>query len=89
MKEVFTMSGLFVGWPNNVILIHNIEALAANTYYIVGKMISYCLIHGRQPPVCFSQAIAEYIVYKEIRCQPSLDDIPDYIIRQKLIQVCL
>ena len=25
MKEAFTTSGLFVGWPNNVILIHNWE----------------------------------------------------------------
>ena len=88
-KEAFTISGLFVGWPNNVILVHNVEALAANTYYIIGKMISYCLVYGGQPPVCFSQAIAEYIIYNEIRCQPSLDDIPDHVIKQKLVQVYL
>ena len=51
-------------------------------YYIIGKMISYCFVHSGQPPVCFSQAIAEDILYNEIRCQPSTDNIPDHIFKQ-------
>ena len=50
MKEVFTMSGLFTGWPENVVPIHDIKAVASNKYYIIGKMITACLVHGGQPP---------------------------------------
>ena len=88
MKEAFTASGLFVGWPKNVIPIHSVEAVAANKYYTVGKMIATCLVQGGQPPVCFAAAIADYLVYDEIRGETSLNDIPDFTVRQKLKKVC-
>ena len=87
MKEAFSFSGLFFGWPSNVIPIHNVEALADNKYYIVGKLIATCLIQGGQPPVCFSCSAADYIVYDEIKSNPCLDDIPDCSVRQKLEKV--
>ena len=37
MKEAFMSSGLFAGWPQNVVPIHSVEAVAANKYFIVGK----------------------------------------------------
>ena len=81
MKEAFTSSGLFVvGWPKNVIPIHCVEA--------VGKMIAMCLVRCGQPPVCFAAAIANYLVYDEIRGETSLNDIPDCTVRQKLEKVC-
>lgn len=87
MKEVFTLSGLFTGWPENVVPVHNVTAVASNKFYVIGKMITACLVHGGQPPVCFSRAVAEYLVYNEIKCEASLDDIPDHVIRQKLTKV--
>ena len=30
MKEAFTSSGLFAGWPQNVVPFHSVEAVAAN-----------------------------------------------------------
>ena len=47
IKEVFIMSGLFHGWPLNLILVYNVEALADNQYFLVGKLIaSYVLFQG-------------------------------------------
>ena len=88
MKEAFTSSGLFAGWPQNVVPIHSVEAVAANSYYIVGKMIATCLVQGGQPPVCFAAAVADYIVFDEVKSEPSLNDIPDHTVRNKLEKVC-
>lgn len=87
MKEAFSASGLFVGWPSNVVPIHNIEAVACNKYFVIGKMISTCLVQGGQPPVCLAPAVAEYLVYDEVRCAPDLQDVYDYSVRQKLEKV--
>ena len=87
MKEAFTSCGLFTGWPNNVVPVHNVEAVTRKEYYSVGKLIATCLVQGGQPPVCFAGAIADYLVYNEVRCKPCLEDISDYDVRQKLEKV--
>ena len=40
MKEAFSISGLFVGWPQNVVPVHNVEALADNKFFVIGKIIA-------------------------------------------------
>ena len=88
MKEAFCKSGLFVGWPSHVAPLHDVQAIASNKYYVIGKMISTCLIQGGQPPVCFARAIAEFIVYDKIRCDADIEDIPDVGVQQALLKVC-
>lgn len=39
IKECMKTSSLFTGWPENVVPQHNVEAVANNTYYIVGKLV--------------------------------------------------
>ncbi len=63
MRECFSKSGLFRGWPCNTVPAHNVEAVADNKYYIVGKMVSMCIVQGGQPPLCFAEAIADFDVY--------------------------
>ncbi len=87
MREAFTSSGLFAGWPCHVIPIHNIEAIANNSYYVVGKMISTSIIQGGQPPVCFATPVADFLVLNEVKCSPSLKDISDINLRQMLMKV--
>ena len=83
-KEAFTLSS---GWPRNVTQIHNVVAVAANSYYVIGKMISTSLIQSGQPPVCFSVAVARYIVFDEVKSKRNIDDIPNYCLRQTLLTV--
>ena len=87
LKEIFAHSGLFSGWPFNVLPLHNVEAVASNRFYVIGKLIATCLVQGGQPPACFAAAAAEYLTYDEVKCDPSLEDIPDSIVQQKLLQV--
>ena len=68
------MSGLFHGWPQTVVLAHNVEALGDSRYFLVGKLTTMCPVQGGQPPVCFSTAVADYLVYGEITSQPCIDD---------------
>ena len=44
-------SGLFVGWPHNIVPIHNVDALMLK-HYVVGKMLATALVQGGEPPVC-------------------------------------
>ena len=87
LKEIFVKSGLFVGWPQNVIPVSNTNALMENKFYIVGRLISTCLVQGGVGPMCFSKAAAEFLVFNEIRCKPSVFDIHDCTVRDKLLQV--
>lgn len=33
IKDIFNMSGLFNGWPNNVCPVHNVKAVAENKFW--------------------------------------------------------
>ena len=46
-------SSLFIGWPVNVIPQHNVEAVANNTYFVVGKLIATSIVQGGQAPLFF------------------------------------
>jgi hypothetical protein len=46
-----------------IISVHNINAVSDNKYYIIGKMIATSIIQGGQPPLCFSAAVADFLVY--------------------------
>lgn len=87
MKDAFSSSGLFSGWPSNVAPVHNVDAVATNKFYLVGKMIATCLVQGGEPPLCFAQAVADYLVFNKVMCPPCFDDIPDPEIRERLKQV--
>lgn len=73
LKEIFIKSGLFIGWPANVIPVCNTDAVAANKFFIIGRIIATCLVQGGQAPACFNKAVAEFLVYHEVRCEPRVD----------------
>ena len=81
------MPSLFGGWPQNVVPQHNIEAVANNTYFTIGKLLSTCLVQGGQPPVCFSPGVTDFIIYDEVMSDPCLLDIPSRDIQETLKKV--
>ena len=93
MKATFQHPLLFTGWPDYVVPVHNINAVAENKYYLIGKVIATSLVQGGEPPVCFSAAVADCIVYDSVRSKPSVDDIPDSdvcdALRKVLANVCV
>ena len=80
-------SSLFSVYPSNVVPVHNIKAVSANTYYVVGKMIATCIIQGGEVPTCFAKAVADYLVFDRVSSPVCIDDIPDYEIREMLNKV--
>lgn len=87
IREMFSKSGIFFGWPENVIPMHNVEAVAKNKFYVIGKMITTSLVQCGVAPQCFARAIAEYLVFDHIRCTPCIDDIPDIEVKDMLLKV--
>lgn len=83
MQEVFK-SPLFTGFPDHVVPVHNVKAVADSTYYTIGKMISTSIVQGGEAPLCFSKAVTDYLVYDRVRSPMCLDDIPDYEVRSCL-----
>jgi hypothetical protein len=62
MKAALQHPLLFIGWPDHVVPVH-IHAVAETKYYLTGKVIATSLVQGGEPPVCFSAAVADFIVY--------------------------
>ena len=87
-REIFRTSGLFSGWPEHAVPVHDVHAIANNRFYVVGKMLATCLVQGGELPVCLAKAVADYIVFDSIRSPPCIDDIPDFEIKQLLLKVC-
>lgn len=86
MREIFK-SSLFSGFPSNVVPVHNIKAVSNNTYFVIGKMISTCIIQGGEVPACFAKAVADYLIFERVVSPVCLNDVCDYEIRDCLKQV--
>lgn len=87
IKVALQNPSLFTGWPSHVIPVHNISAVADNTYYVIGKVIATSLVQGGEPPVCFSAAVTDFIVYDKISSKPCVDDIPENDVREAIRKV--
>ena len=44
MRDAFATSGLFAGWPQHIVPLHNVQAVANNMFYVTGKMMAACLV---------------------------------------------
>ena len=87
LHDIATRSGLFVGWPNHVVPLHNVAALSHNKYYVIGKMLAVAIVQGGQPPVYFCSSVADYLVYDRVSSPVNLEDISDFQVRQELYKV--
>ena len=85
--DIACKSGLFGGWPDHVVPIHNVDALIHKKYYVVGKMLATALVQGGQPPVFFAGAVADFLVFETVKSPVNLDDILDFEVRQCLQKV--
>ena len=86
-RDIAVNSGLFTGWPEHVLPLHNVDALMQNKFYVVGKIMATVLVQGGQPPVCFSSPVADFLVFERVRSEVCLADIPDIEVRQCLQKV--
>ncbi len=82
--QVLMREAFWIGWPCPI---HNIEAIANDSYYVVGKIILISIIQGGQPPVCCATPVADFLVFNAVKCSPSLKDISDINLHQILLKV--
>ena len=66
----------------------NVTEFEKKTYYYIGMMLALSLVHGGPAPHFFTDAVADYIVYGMSKVRATPADVPDKVIRQKLLQVC-
>ena len=85
--DIACKSGLFAGWPDHVVPIHNVDALMHNKYYVAGRMLATALVQGGQPPVFFAGAVADFLVFEMVKSPVNLNDIPDFEARQCVKEV--
>ena len=88
MREIFELSGFFVGYPDHVIPLHSVDAVDKNKFSIIGKMISTSIIQGGEAPCCFAKTAADYIVYSQVKSKICIEDIPDINVQHILREVC-
>lgn len=86
LQEIFK-SSYFVGFPANVVPVHNIEAVVKNINFIIGKMLSTSIIQGGEAPAYFARPVADYLVFNRVESAVNLDDISDFEIRDSLRRV--
>ena len=65
LHEIFEKSGLFAGYPNHCVPLHNVEALSSNKYYLIGRMLAVCIVQSGATPSCFATAVADFIVWNQ------------------------
>ena len=89
LRDVFSRSGLFTGYPDHVVPVHNVEPLENNKFFIVGIMIATSLVQGGESPSSYANTVADTLVFGDVRSAVCLEDIPDYTVRSTLKEVRL
>ena len=52
-------------------------------------MIATALVQGRQPPVYFASAVADFLIFNRVKSPVDTNDIADFEVRQCLKKVCV
>ena len=90
-EQMFQLQDMFMGWPNNVTMKHNIEATATNKFFLAGKILSTIIIQGGQGPHCFSEAVADYLIHEKVCSLPVIEDVNDDFAQDciaKVVDLC-
>lgn len=87
LVELLSKSSLFEGYPASVIPTHTVLALSTDAYSIAGKMIATSIIHGGPAPHCFAAAVADILVFNEVKGAVDLSEIHDADIQEKMTRV--
>ena len=78
---------LFCGPVNSRVPRHNLPELEKQSFYYIGAIIALSLVHGGPAPQCFSQAVADYILYGVKKVNANVIDIPEKEMRDKISKV--
>lgn len=77
----------FVATPKGHVIRFNVKALRENDYYIVGLMLATIILQGGDN--IFSPSICQYITSGLEKCAPTIEEIPNALVRTSLLKVLL
>ena len=94
LKELvspYAVLRLFEGNENNLLPMHNTDALCSSLFKVAGRMITSSIINGGPAFPCLAVPVYTYLVTgavnEAVECSTA-DDIPDFEVREALKQVC-
>ena len=79
-------NSLFTGDETHRVPAHNVMEVEKNTYYYVGVTLTISNVYGGPAP--FSGAVADFLLRGLGKTQPTVYDVPDLGLQQKLIFAC-
>lgn len=80
-------NSLFVGDETSRAPAHNIAEVDRKTYYFVGVILAMSIVHGGPAPCFFTEAVADFILYGLDKTRPTIEDVPDTVVRMQLDKV--
>lgn len=88
MSSIASNNHLFAGEEANRVPTHNVLEVEKRSYFYVGVALAMSIVHGGSAPAFFSTAVADFLRYGLEKAYPTVHDIPDIDIREKLEKVC-
>ena len=90
MSEIARNNTLFCGDETARVPNHNMVELSKKTYeYVrVGFMLAVFIVHGGPAPHFFAHGVADYIIYGIEHVNARVEDVPDVVVKEKLMKVC-
>ena len=85
-EGVISFSRVLQGPPCACVLTHNILAMKERLFFYVSQSFGLSLIHGGPGLQCLAPTVAHYLLGDATFC-PSLEDIPDANMQQKIRRV--
>ncbi|XP_076149223.1 G2/M phase-specific E3 ubiquitin-protein ligase-like [Alosa pseudoharengus] len=87
LLESLARSRMFEGVDGHLNLALDCTAVREDQYFLAGRAISVCLVHGGPPPCFLSRTLFEAIAEDPQQCRPVLNDVVDCDLRQKIEQI--
>ena len=81
---------LFEGHSDRCVPLYNLSAIQSNLFGLVGKMMSYIIVHFDVSIPCLSPCVYAYLATGDLEKAASLctiDDIPDLEIKGLILEV--
>ena len=88
MSSIASNNHLFTGGEANRVPAHNVLEVGKRPYVFVGVASAMSIVHGGPAPAFFSTAVADFLLYGLDKTYPTVNDIPDMDVREKIDKVC-
>lgn len=87
INEMMMNNSFFQGPDHARMPLHNITELKKSSFKVIGEIIALSIVHGGPGPQCLSHACVDYLSFGLNKVHPSLDDVHQFSIKEKINKV--